>query len=114
MRTGTAAAASVEPGTGAWTVFFTLPHAASTAATGAGNAGNRLADGSASTTVQADSERIRPFTHQLSASSTPGSRSAHRAAIVSVEPNPSAMKWRATAWNGKDRGTPAAIASSVS
>jgi hypothetical protein len=57
-------------------VRFTFPQAASTAATGWGSGDSCFAVGSASTTVQAESGPTRPFTHQLSESRTPGSKSA--------------------------------------
>ena len=48
-----------------------LPHAASTVAIGPDGDGSFLSPGSASTIVRADSERLRPLTHQLSVISIP-------------------------------------------
>ena len=47
-------------------VPFAGPHCASTAAITAGGDGSFLLAGSASTSMQADKERFRPLTHQLS------------------------------------------------
>src|SRR5262245_8022371 len=95
-------------------VRFTFPQAANTAAIGWGGGGSLFADGSISTTVHAASDRTRPFTHHWSDSRTPGSISAVLGVTVSMVPNASAKKWIMTLWKGKERGTPAAIASSVS
>ena len=53
-----------------------FPQDARTAATAAAGGGIFLLAGSASTTVHAVRDRLRPFTHQLSLSSTPGIISA--------------------------------------
>src|SRR5438270_13415252 len=64
--TGPVVASLVALRSGDCTVRRALPNAESTVATAAGGVGSFLLAGSASTSAQADRERLRPLTHQLS------------------------------------------------
>ena len=90
--TGPTAASPVALESGAWTLRRTLPHCVSTAATAAGGDGSFLLAGSASTSVQADSERLRPLTHQLSLTRIPHIISADPAEVGNNSPNSGACK----------------------
>jgi hypothetical protein len=85
--TGPTAASLVTLRRGACTVRRALPHCVSTAVTAAGGDGSILLARSASTNAQADRDRIRPLTHQLSLNRIPDIISGERVAAGINSPN---------------------------